>query len=102
VRKPFIKGTASVEPSEVQAVIWGAHASGVLASAFCDRELCNSSLIRVKFRFKQKFVAAECGDQVTAATAPRNSTDALSLTRHGREASASFGSDATGHRLGER
>jgi hypothetical protein len=64
-----MNGTASVELSQVQAVIWGAHASGVLTIAFCDRQLCNGSAIRVEFRVTQKFVAAECGDQ-HAASAP--------------------------------
>jgi hypothetical protein len=41
----------------------GAHASGVLAIAFCDRQLCNASAIRVEFLIRQRFVAAECGDR---------------------------------------
>jgi hypothetical protein len=49
-------------------LLWGAHASRVLASAFCDRELFRARLARMdEPGFKPKFVAAECGDQHAAS-----------------------------------
>ena len=47
---------------------WGAHASRVLASAFCDPNFSGPVLRRMdEPGFKPKFVAAECGDQHAAS-----------------------------------
>src|SRR5262249_23230548 len=53
---------------------WGAHASGVLAIAFCDRELCWPSFHCLRALSKEKFVAAEWGDRHAASVrSPRGS-----------------------------
>ena len=49
-------------------LLWGAHPSRVLASAFCDRKLFRAGLARMdEPGGKPKFVAAECSDQHAAS-----------------------------------
>ena len=74
-----------------------------MAIAFCDRELCNGSVIRVEFRIRQKFVAAECGDQHAVSVRSPEVRERAALTKRGRALPPeSFRWEATGHGRGQR
>ena len=63
------------EVPDVQQPFWGAHASGVSAIAFCDRELPNPWATRVELQGKQSSLPQNAATSTLEACAPQNSCE---------------------------